>query len=178
MIHIKFALSIPLFCAVLFMYLLGLSKPASANIVSFTDSFNLLTNACPAVAKPNPELKQLSLAIATADSLDQALNLALTPTNSAIDALDSAELIMPFNDDIELAKQRLSAARARMVAAASQQQVADEFSGLLLAGLDNNAVNVDVGNTGCHYTSGETIAIVIGLILGIIPGLILLVLLC
>ena len=69
--------------------------------------------------------------------------------------------------------------QARSLAAMTQEQVADEFSGMMLAGLDNDrAVHVSVGNSGCDYSTGETIAIVIGLILGIIPGLILMVLLC
>ena len=63
--------------------------------------------------------------------------------------------------------------------ASSQEQVADEFSGMMLAGLDNDsAAHVSVGKASCNYSTGETIAIVLGLILGIIPGLILLVLLC
>ncbi|MFZ2404634.1 MAG: hypothetical protein WAW41_05820, partial [Methylobacter sp.] len=58
-------------------------------------------------------------------------------------------------------------------------QVADAFSGMMLAGLDNDsAARVTAGNASCNYSTGEIIAIVVGLILGIIPGLILLVVLC
>ena len=50
---------------------------------------------------------------------------------------------------------------------------------MMLAGLDNDrAAHVSVGKASCDYSTGETIAIVLGLILGIIPGLILLVVLC
>ncbi|MDD5411505.1 MAG: hypothetical protein PHF31_08845 [Methylobacter sp.] len=63
--------------------------------------------------------------------------------------------------------------------ASSQAQVADEFSGMMLAGLDDDTVaRVKAGNVGCNYSTGEIIGIVVGLILGIIPGLILLVVLC
>jgi hypothetical protein len=63
--------------------------------------------------------------------------------------------------------------------ASSPTQVADEFSGMMLAGLDDDsAARVSAGSVGCNYSTGELIAIVVGLILGIIPGLILLVVLC
>jgi len=62
---------------------------------------------------------------------------------------------------------------------ATPKQVADEFSGMTLAGLDDDRlIHAKVGGHGCSYSTGETIAIVIGLILGIIPGLVLLVVLC
>ena len=178
MSNIKLVLSVPAFCALLLIALLGLTKTASANIGSFADAFNLFATSCPSGADPNPQLKQLRSEIAAAGTVEQARALALAPTDSAIDALDSANIMLPFSDELNAAKHRLDEARARIQAASSQQQVADEFSGLMLAGLDSEAADVKVGKAECHYTTGETIAIVIGLILGIIPGLILLVLLC
>ena len=63
--------------------------------------------------------------------------------------------------------------------AQSQAQVADQFSGIVVAGLDNDrAAHLGIGGASCNYSTGEIIAIVIGLILGIIPGLILMALLC
>jgi len=53
------------------------------------------------------------------------------------------------------------------------------FSEMMVAGLDSdNPVKIGIANTSCHYSTGEVIAIVVGLILGIIPGLILLAVLC
>ncbi|MFZ2312682.1 MAG: hypothetical protein WAV82_08700 [Methylobacter sp.] len=105
--------------------------------------------------------------------------MALAPTDGAIDAIQNALSIMPFSDDLRTAETRLSDARSRILVASSQEQVADEFSGMMVAGLDNDrAAQVSVGKVGCDYSTGEIIGIVVGLILGIIPGLILLVVLC
>lgn len=77
---------------------------------------------------------------------------------------------MPLSDDLRSAKTSLSDARSRILVAFSQQQVADEFSGMMLAGLDDDrAAHVSVGNASCNYSTGETIAIVIGLILLVLP---------
>lgn len=86
---------------------------------------------------------------------------------------------MPFSDDLRAAENRLNNARSRILLASSQEQVADEFSGMMLASLDDdNAAQVGIGKVSCNYSTGEVIAIVVGLILGIIPGLILLIVLC
>ncbi len=86
---------------------------------------------------------------------------------------------MPFSEDLQTAESRLDNARSRIMLASSQEQVADEFDGMMLAGLDNDrAASVNVGSGSCNYSTGELIGIAIGLILGIIPGLILLVVLC
>ncbi|MDD4914118.1 MAG: hypothetical protein PHW13_03640 [Methylococcales bacterium] len=142
------------------------------------DTLDLINASCPTGLVQFQELNKLRMDIATAETVEQARIMALAPTEQAIDALDNASIIMPIGDDLIAAKNRLNEARTRMLAAVSQKQVADEFSGIMLAGLDDNAANLKVGSTGCHYTTGEVIAIVIGLILGIIPGLVLLVLLC
>ncbi len=106
--------------------------------------------------------------------------MALAPIDGAIDAIQNARSITPFGgDDLRTAETRLSDARSRILVASSQRQVADEFSGMLLAGLDDDsAARVSAGNAGCNYSTGEIIGIVVGLILGIIPGLILLFVLC
>lgn len=134
--------------------------------------------SCPAQAANFQELDKLKLEIAAADTVEEAREIALPPAEDAIDALNKAKLLMPSSDELIAAENRLSEARARILAATSQKQVADELSGVMLAGLDDNAAKVGIGKTECHYTNGEVVAIVIGLILGIIPGLILLVLLC
>jgi hypothetical protein len=160
--------------ALLLISFLSLSNPASAN----TLAFDLLKSSCPTGSAQSLELDKLKIKIAAAETVDQARDLALAPTDSAIEALNTAGAMLPFSDEFDIAKSRLNQSRMRILTAASQTQVADEFSGIMLAGLDDNAANVGVGKEECHYTTGEVIAIVIGLILGIIPGLILLVLLC
>jgi len=127
----------------------------------------------------HPELEQLRSAIATADNLDQAKMIALTPTDAAISALSKASSMMPFSDDLQNAYIQLADARSRIEIAETPEQVADEFSGMMLAGLDDDSIaNVNIGKIGCNYSTGEVIGIVVGLILGIIPGLILLIVLC
>ncbi|MBS3952648.1 MAG: hypothetical protein KGZ88_06855 [Methylomicrobium sp.] len=156
-----------------------LSNSVSANTRPWSDALGLIESACPTGAEQNQELNHLQKTIASAKSLTQAQAIALVPTNEAIDALKNARSIMPFSDDLLIAETRLSDARTRILVASSQEQVADEFSGMMLAGLDDDsAVHASAGSTSCNYSSGEVIAIVVGLILGIIPGLILLFVLC
>lgn len=156
-----------------------LSPLAVAEISPSISSLDLIPSACASGSGRNQELARLQHEIAAADTINHARSLALAPTDDAIDALKNARTIMPFSDDLQSAEARLSDARARILLASSQEQVADEFSGMMLAGLDDDSIaKVDVGKADCNYSTGETIAIVIGLILGIIPGLILLVVLC
>ena len=161
------------------MFVLILPKPASANIWSAVDSLGLIESSCPSGAAAHSELSQFKSKIAAASTVIQAREMALAPTDMAIEALKNANTILPFSDNLRKAEARLSEARSRILLAASQEQVADAFSGMMLAGLDDDsAASVKVGHESCNYSSGEVIAIVIGLILGIIPGLILLVVLC
>ena len=157
---------------------LALSNPANANLRTLTDSFDLLNASCPTRIEQSIELDKLKHEIIAAETVDQARVMALQPTDAALNALSKANTMLPWSDELNAAKTRLNQSRIRILTAASQRQVADEFSGIMLAGLDDNAANVGVGKAECHYTTGEVVAIVIGLILGIIPGLILLVLLC
>jgi ABC-type multidrug transport system fused ATPase/permease subunit len=176
--QIKRVFTMPTYSALLFISLLSLTTPAQANFGNLTAALAVINTTCPSAAEQYSQLQDLKTAISAAETVEQARTLALAPTDSAIDALDNANALLPNDAELNAAKLSLDQARAKIRAAATQQQVAAEFSGLLLAGLDSPAANVGVGKAECHYTTGETIAIVIGLILGIIPGLILLVLLC
>ncbi|WP_347986246.1 hypothetical protein [Methylomonas sp. AM2-LC] len=162
----------------LWTLILCLSSTATASLQTDIQSYDLINSVCPTGLEQSRAFNKLRTDIVTAETLEQARVMALKPTEDAMNALDNAYSFLPFSDDLAEAKYRLNAARTRILAASSQQQVADELSGLMLAGLDDNAATLNVGKTGCHYTNGEVVAIVIGLILGIIPGLILLVLLC
>jgi hypothetical protein len=156
-----------------------MSKTAAANAWSTIESLNLVKDECASGSAQYPELVRLQDDISEAGSLNEARALALAPTTDAIDALRNARSFMPFSEDLRLAEARLSDARSRIEDADTPDQVADEFSGMMLAGLDNDrAAQVNVGKVGCNYSTGELIAIVVGLILGIIPGIILLIVLC
>lgn len=156
-----------------------LPQTAAANLPPSVESGHSIASACTTGSSPYPPLAALKDRIAAADTLNQARTLALAPADEALDALRDARTLMPFSDDLKNAEDRLNEFRSRILNASTPAQAADEFSGLMLAGLDDDRVaDVNVGKVGCNYSTGEVIAIVIGLILGIIPGLILLVVLC
>jgi hypothetical protein len=164
--------------ALVSIFIISMPQMANANILP-SDSMALINAACPADSGQYEELQQLKKDICAADTLSHAREMALAPTDEAIQALKNARSIVPFSDDLRSAETLLSDARSRILVASSQAQVADEFSGMMLAGLDDDsAARVSAGSVGCNYSTGEVIAIVVGLILGIIPGLILLVVLC
>jgi hypothetical protein len=157
----------------------SLLQIANANIWPSTRSMELIKSSCPSGLEQYHELSQLKKDIVAAKSLGDAQKMALAPTDEAIEALSNARNLIPFSDDLRSAETRLNDARSRILVASSHAEVADEFSGMMLAGLDNDsAARVSAGGGSCNYSTGEVIAIVVGLILGIIPGLILLVVLC
>lgn len=161
------------------MFIVSMLQTAKANIFPLAGSMELINSSCPAGYGQYQELNQLKKEISAAATLSHARKMALAPTDEAIQALKNARNIMPSSDDLRSAETHLSNARSRILVASSQAQVADEFSGMMLAGLDDDsAARVNAGSVGCNYSTGEVIAIVVGLILGIIPGLILLVVLC
>lgn len=165
--------------ALLSIFFASLPQLANANSWPLAGSMELINSSCPAGSEQYQELNKLKQEITAADTPGHAREMALAPTDEAIEALNNARTIMPFSDDLRSAESRLSDARSRILMASSQAQVADEFSGMMLAGLDNDSLaRASAGDVSCSYSTGETIAIVVGLILGIIPGLILLVVLC
>lgn len=165
--------------ALALMPVMLLSKPAFANFLPSASSLESFTSSCLYGSNQYQKIAELKNKIATAKDVNLAREMALAPTDDAIEAIQNARGMIPFSDDLRLAESQLNAVRSRILVASSQAQVADEFSGMMLAGLDEDrAARVDVGKVDCVYSTGEIIAIVIGLILGIIPGLILLVVLC
>jgi len=110
--------------------------------------------------------------IATAPSLDEARDLALQPTRGAHSALAKARLVAPWSDSLAKADDDLVAYEGRISGAASAQAVADEAAHLV-----NGGIYGDIDG-GCSFSTGEVIATVIGFILGVLPGIILMILLC
>ncbi len=117
------------------------------------------------------EAQALIERIAAAPSVDAARALALEPTRGAHLALAQARRVSPWTESLQDASERLSAHEARITAAPTQQAVAAELATLA-------PIHADLGDGGCSYSTGEIVATVIGFILGIIPGIILLFLLC
>ncbi len=165
--------------AVLTVTFLISSPSADASFSTIKNAFSLIDTTCLLSSKQYQELARFKQQITAAKSLGEARTLALTPTEDALNALKNARTIMPFSDDLRAAENKLHDKKQRIILASSQEQVADEFDGMMLASLDNDrAAHVNIGSGSCNYSTGELIAIVVGLILGIIPGIILLVVLC
>ena len=170
---------IPVFIMLFILGITVFSGPGLAAVSTGKAALELIHSSCPSGFKQNKDLNRLTQQITGASSLAEARTLALAPTNDAIAALKKAQTLAPFSDDIRQAEAKLDETRSRIMLASSQQQVADTFNGMMLAGLDDDsAARVSAGDSGCNYSTGEIIAIVVGLILGIIPGVILLFVLC
>jgi hypothetical protein len=135
------------------------APPAQANDASCT----------PEVARS--EALALIDRVAAAPSVGDARALALEPTRGAHFALAQARRLSPWTGSLKDAELRLSAYEARIAAAPTQDAVAAELASLA-------RIQADIGDGGCSYSTGEIIATVLGFILGIIPGIILLFLLC
>lgn len=141
--------------------------------------------------------------IAEAQNVEEARSRALAHTRGAQAALARARWVAPWSGDLRDAHRRLEEYEKKVRAAPDQEAVADEFATLVqlaeadppeqwpgadgpattVADVDVDLDDADVeldenGNDGCDYSTGDIIAIVIGFILGIIPGIILLFVLC
>jgi hypothetical protein len=107
--------------------------------------------------------------VAAAETPQAAKEMALEQTRLGEKAISKAARILPGNKSIEEAKARLAAFDSGVEGARTQQDVAAQF--------DYLEVTHSVG-MGCDYTTGEVVVIVIGFLLGIVPGILFLFLLC
>jgi hypothetical protein len=139
----------------------GLFTAAAAHAASLP-ALGLARCACDA-----RELDALRAEIEAAPDAEAARRLAGPPLQLAREAVSRA-LRLPGGSGLAATEQRLLAGERAVAAAATPPAVASAFS---------SAVGTPAA-TSCSYTTLEIVAIVLGFILGIIPGLILLVLLC
>jgi len=126
--------------------------------------------------------------IADAESLEEARDLALSPARAAKHALQVASLVAPSAGSLTEARERIEGFEVAVGESESPSAVAGEFgrlldlemqNGSLLQVADLNVKHAEVRGPGaCHYTTGEIIAVVFGFILFIIPGIVLLFVLC
>jgi hypothetical protein len=124
------------------------------------------------------EIGALEERISRAPSLDEAKELALAPIEQAHRALSRARWLAPYSSSIRTAQRRLLAYQAGVGRARSEAEVAQEF-GQLVRLADSGGIPAQAHVlSSCHYTTWEIVAIVIGFILGILPGIILLIILC
>lgn len=152
-------------------------EPAAAAEPATSGAFSALLSELPGCgcAAGHPEVEALTRRIASAADVEEARELALGETRRAQSALRRARWLAPGSDSIREAGDRLDAYETRVLAAASPDDVSQRFASLM----HNHNADVDVDTPAkCHYTTGDIIVIVLGLLLGIIPGLIFLVVLC
>lgn len=115
------------------------------------------------------ELSRFQKKLEKADSLEKAQRMADRKLRRAEGILTKARGMAPNDVGIEEGMQRASDMHIRVDDAQSPAEVAAAFDVSSAA----PATGVD-----CQLTTGETIATVLGFILGILPGIILLILLC
>jgi hypothetical protein len=122
------------------------------------------------------ELQRYRDLVAAASSAEEARVLATRPSGLARRALGAAQRFAPWSQSVRDARRELLGYEDRVAKAQTPAEAAREFEGLVrLAG---NGVSIG-GNSGrCNYTTAEIIAIILGFILFIIPGIILLILFC
>ena len=118
------------------------------------------------------ELVALHEEIASAKTLAHAQSLATRPLQLARLALARTRGLSPDGVGLEAKERQLLEGEAAIAAAETPDAVASAFS-LAVAGspLPEAAI-------GCSYSTWEIVAIVLGFILGILPGIILLIILC
>ena len=150
--------------------LLGVMLGATLGAWPLAPRAHASDSSCPP-ALARSEAQALIDRVAVAPSVEDARALALEPTRGAHLALAHARRLSPWTASLREAEQRLAGYEARIGAAPSQTAVAAELATLA-------RVRADLGDGGCSYSTGEIIATVLGFILGIIPGIILLFLLC
>ncbi len=125
------------------------------------------------------EDEQLELAryrelVAAAASVEEARERAVKPSRLARRAIALARWISPEQSKLDATRAKLAAYEARVAAAPDAAAAAAEFEGLVrVAG-----VHVSGGKGGCSYDTTEIIAIILGFLFFIIPGIILLIVFC
>lgn len=120
------------------------------------------------------ELERYRALVAAAASVEEARERAAKPSRLARRAIALARWISPETSKLDETRAKLAAYEARVATAPDATTVAEEFEGLVrVAG-----VNVNTGKGGCSYDTTEIIAIILGFLFFIIPGIILLIVFC
>lgn len=114
--------------------------------------------------------------IASAPTVADARALAAPPLALARGAMERARGWLPGASGLAEGERRLRAGEEAVAAATTPAAVAGAFAGAVSGSMP--LAGVDIDPPSCSYSTLEIVAIVLGFILGIIPGLILLVLLC
>jgi len=104
--------------------------------------------------------------LARAGSPEQAKELALAKIELSHKAIKKASKLVSDGSAIARADAKLDTLEQGVLAAQTQQEVAAQFA------------NIGVFGTHCHYDTAEIVIIVVGFVLGILPGVIFMLLFC
>lgn len=133
---------------------------------------SLSTHATAAPRCPtDPQLQKLSAfeeRLRGADSVDEARALAQRKVARTERAVRQARRLVPHDAELAEQQERLDAFARDLGRAETRYDVARRFTEL----------RTEQAGAACHYSTGEIVAIAIGFVLGILPGILLLVLLC
>jgi hypothetical protein len=118
------------------------------------------------------ELDRYVAYVAAAASAEEARERATHPSRIARRAIAMARWLAPEKSKLDATRERLADYERRVGTASTPQAVAAEMGELVrLAG-------ANVRTSSCSYDTAEIIAIVLGFLFFIIPGIILLILFC
>lgn len=142
-------------------------------ILLFVASAGLSPLLSPAFAGSCPDQAQRTVLLEFRDELaaaatpEEARERALGPVRVAQAATDRVGRLFPHHAEVEAAGAQLAGLEQRISAAPDQAAVAAEVDQIA----SNAALN-------CDYTNVEVVIIVVGFILGILPGILFLFLFC
>lgn len=111
-------------------------------------------------------LREFGDRLSRADSTEEAQEMALSKIRLGQKAVKHASKLVSDQEGIARAETRLVELEQGILASRSPDEVAQQFDRL-----DAQAVN-------CHYDTVEVVVIVVGFVLGILPGILFLVLFC
>jgi hypothetical protein len=121
------------------------------------------------------ELSRYRDLVASAATAEEARERASKPSRLARRAIALAHWFRRDDAKLDDVAARLTAYEARVARAETQAAAAAELDGLVRVAGD---INVHGNSGGCHYDTSEVIAIILGFIFFIIPGIIMLILFC
>lgn len=124
-------------------------------------------DVCPSESQ-RAELSAFRDRLAGAATVDDARDMAFEQTRMGHTAIERASRVLPRNQELAVAQAQLDVFDARLAAATTPAEVAAAVDQLS----DSRA------GMNCDYTNTEIVIIVIGFILGILPGILFLFLFC
>jgi len=124
---------------------------------------------------PTAELTAFRDRIAAAPNLATAQEMAVAPVEQARSVIAKLGWV---SSSLRDAEKRMADYESNVRTAKAPADVADQFGSLVKLASSGAVVSDGVRTRHCNYSTGEVIAIVLGFIFGVIPGIILLILLC